>query len=81
MIQMSKYIDYKEEFWEKWLSADEMSRESMIRDLILRSLHGRSFDIDLLTYLFNTYLEDLAEYILIKICKKDSEKDVNKDLG
>ena len=53
----------------------------MIRDLILRSLHGRSFDIDLLTYLFNTYLEDLAEYILIKICKKDSEKDVNKDLG
>ena len=81
MIQMSKYIDYKEEFWEKWLSADEMSRESMIRDLILRSLHGRSFDMDLLTYLFNTYLEDLAEYILIKICKKDSEKDVNKDLG
>jgi len=81
MIQMSRYIDYKEEFWEKWLSNDEMSRESMIRDLILRSLHGRSFDIDLLTYLFNTYLEDLAEYILIKICKKDSEKDVDKDLG
>jgi len=42
---MSRYIDYKEEFWEKWLSGDEMSRESMIRDLILRSLHGRSFDI------------------------------------
>ncbi|MEM0044263.1 MAG: hypothetical protein QXJ51_03880 [Sulfolobales archaeon] len=66
---MSRADFYKEDFWMRWFHSDTTTREEMIRMLILRSILHREISPDLIAYIVNTYLEDLAEFICEKICE------------
>ncbi|MEZ0290122.1 MAG: hypothetical protein ABWJ42_03405 [Sulfolobales archaeon] len=70
---------YKKEFWRRWYYSDIVTRESMIRDLLTKSLLHRESSPDLLAYVMNTYLEDLAEFLCNEICENKCLSNVKED--